>query len=109
MKTALKKLSLFSVMLVVLLSAGCVSKTEVPEHRPKLGVAQNSDGIVTFALTTQPDYTYAIYYEDPATKVWKLMPGCDSIKGNGEQIEIKKKFNNRGPLPAFTVRHTKIN
>jgi len=72
-------------------------------------VAENSEGIVVFALTTHPDYIYAIYYEDPVTRAWTLMPGCDSIKGNGEQVEIKKTFNSRGPLPAFTVRHTKIN
>ncbi|MDF7805960.1 hypothetical protein P4E94_00825 [Pontiellaceae bacterium B12219] len=107
MKTIFKNLSLLAVLAV--LTAGCASKAMEPEHRPKLGVAQNSDGIVTFAITTHPGYTYAIYYEDPKAKVWKLVPDCGSIKGSGEQVEIKKKFNNRGPLPAFTVRHTKIN
>lgn len=107
--------NLFAGMVALLLlsvfvySSGCASVPDEPEHRPKLGVAQNSDGIITFALTTHPDYIYAIYYEDPNTRAWKLMPDCDSIRGNGEQVEIKKKFNSRGPVPAFTVRHTKIN
>ncbi|QBG47279.1 hypothetical protein EGM51_07720 [Verrucomicrobia bacterium S94] len=88
---------------------GCASAPEVPEHRPKLGVAQNSDGIVTFAISTEVGYTYAIYYEDPESRVWKLVPGCENIRGTGEQVEVQKKFNSRGPLPDFTVRHTRIN
>lgn len=88
--------------------SGCKSTPDVPEHKPKLGVAQNSDGIVTFAITTEVGYEYAIYYEDPKTQSWKLIPGCDRIKGTGEQVEMKKKFRSRGPLPAFTVRHTLI-
>lgn len=109
MKNALKRMTLLLFLFVFIFSTGCASTPKEPEHRPKLGVAENSDGDVVFALTTHPDYIYAIYYEDPKTSAWKLMPGCDSIKGNGEQVEIKKKFNSRGPLPPFTVRHTKIN
>lgn len=109
MKNIFKGMTAGLLLAVGIVSAGCASKPKEPEHRPKLGVAENSEGVVTFALTTHPDYTYAIYYEDPDTKLWKLMPGCDSIRGNGEQVEIKKRFNSRGPLPSFTVRHTKIN
>lgn len=109
MKNLLKGMVSLLLLVAFMFSTGCVSKTQEPEHRPKLGVAQNSDGFITFAITTHPDYIYAIYYEDPTTREWKLLPGCDSIKGNGEQVEIKKKFNSRGSLPAFTVRHSKTN
>lgn len=93
----------------MLFSAGCASAPKEPEHRPKLGIAQNSDGVVTFAISTKEGYIYDIYYEDPKTRAWKLIPGCDGIRGTGEQIEVQKKFNSRGPLPSFTVRHTKVN
>lgn len=109
MKNGLKGMVSLLLLFAFMFSTGCASTPKEPEHRPKLGVAENSDGIVVFALTTHPDYIYAIYYEDPDTREWKLMPGCDSIKGSGEQVEFKKKFNSRGSLPAFTVRHTKIN
>lgn len=91
-----------------LLVGGCSTPKE-PEHRPKLGVAQNSDGVVTFALTTKLGYEYAIYYEDPKTMGWKLLPGCEAIKGTGEQVQVQKHFRSRGSLPAFTVRHTRLN
>ncbi|MDF7799936.1 hypothetical protein P4C99_10705 [Pontiellaceae bacterium B1224] len=110
MKNLFKEIaSLLLLIVFFICSTGCMSKSTEPEHIPKLGVAQNSDGIITFAITTHPEYVYSIFYEDPKTKAWTLMPGCDSIKGNGEQVEIKKKFNSRGPLPLFTVRHAKIN
>lgn len=109
MKNLLNRMGPLVLLVAFMVAAGCASAPKEPEHRPKLGVAENSDGVVIFALTTHPDYMYAIYYEDPATKAWKIMPGCESIKGNGEQVEIKKKFNSRGALPAFTVRHTRLN
>ena len=101
---------LFACLAVLagLMLPGC-STPPLPEHKPKLGVAQNSDGMLTFSITTEVGYEYAIYYEDPKTRSWKVIPGCERIRGTGEQVEIRKKFNSRGPLPAFTVRHTRIN
>lgn len=109
MSHRLKTGAKLAVLAGVLALSGCTSTPELPEHKPKLGVAQNSDGIVTFAITTAVGYEYAIYYEDPKTRSWKLIPGCDRIRGTGEQVQIEKKFNSRGPLPAFTVRHVRLN
>ena len=98
------------VMLIgALLCGGCVSEQISPDYKPKMGVAQSADGYVTFALQTRVEYEYAIYYQDPRTYEWKVIPGCERIRGTGETVEIKKKFNSRGALPAFTVRHTQIN
>ncbi len=108
MRTLIKLFLTLIILTGSLMLAGCTSTPDVPDHKPKLGVAQNSDGIVTFAITTEVGYEYAIYYEDPTTKSWKLIPGLDRIKGTGEQVEMKKKFKSRGPLPKFTVRHTRI-
>jgi len=108
MRKRITSILLLMTMAAAVVLTGCSSTPDVPEHKPKLGVAQNSDGIVTFAITTEVGYEYAIYYEDPKTESWKLIPGCDRIKGTGEQVELQKKFNSRGPLPAFTVRHTRI-
>ncbi len=88
--------------------AGCSSPPPEPDHTPKLGVAQNADGNLTFALTTEVGYEYAIYYMDPKSNGWKVIPGLDSIRGTGAQVEVKKRFNSSGSLPAFTVRHTKM-
>ena len=109
MKTMVIRCSvLASLLIAVSVLTGCSTPTP-PEHTPKLGIAQNSDGMLTFAITTEVGYEYAIYYEDPKTQSWKVIPGCERIKGTGEQVEIQKKFNSRGPLPAFTVRHTRLN
>lgn len=101
-------ISLF-MLTAVLFSVGCVSTAKEPEHRPKIGIAQNSDGVVTFAISTKEGYIYDIYYEDPKTRAWKLLPGCEGIRGTGGQVEVQKKFNSRRALPSFTVRHSKIN
>ncbi|MDZ8117378.1 hypothetical protein [Pontiella agarivorans] len=97
------------LLLSLAFSWGCASAPEQPEHRPKLGIAQNSDGVVTFAISTEKDYIYALYYEDPETRAWKLIPGCENIRGTGGQVEVQKTFKSRGPLPSFTVRHTRVN
>lgn len=102
---------LFSILMLgaVLFSIGCASGPKEPEHRPKMGVAQNSDGTVTFVILTEEGYIYDIYYEDPETRTWKLIPGLEGIRGTGGQVEVQKKINTRGPLPSFTVRHAKVN
>ncbi len=87
---------------------GCVSKQITPEYKPRMGVARNSEGFVTFAIDSRVGYEYAIYYEDPVSKNWTPVPGCGGIRGTGDSIELMKRFNSRGPLPAFTLRHTKI-
>ena len=100
--------SLFACAAALVLG-GRVSEQITPEYKPKMGVVQNSDGSVVFALQTRAGYEYEIKYLDPRTNGWKTMPGCERIRGTGETIEIQKNFNSRGPLPAFTVRHTKLN
>lgn len=99
---------MISMAVFMLMIAGCVSEQISPDYKPKMGVAQSSDGSVTFALQTRPEYEYAIYYQDPKTNEWKVIPGCERIRGTGEMVEVKKQFNSRATLPAFTVRHTLI-
>jgi hypothetical protein len=87
---------------------GCVSKQVEPEDNPKLGVAQSAEGIVIFALETKVGYKYSILYQDPKSRSWKPVKGCESIMGNGETVEIEKRFNSRGSLPPFTVNYSKL-
>jgi hypothetical protein len=92
----------------LLASSGCVSKKIEPEHNPKLGVSQSSDGMVTMRLDTVVGYKYSIIYEDPKDRQWKTMPGCESIRGTGEPVEIRKRFNSRKPLPPLNVTYSKL-
>lgn len=87
---------------------GCVSKKIEPEHKPRLGVSQSSEGWLTFRLETEIGYKYKILYEDPSDRVWKPVKGCESIMGTGEPVEIKKKFNSRKAVPPFTVSYSTI-
>ena len=96
------------VLAIASMAVGCVSEQISPDYKPKMGVAQNADGSIVFALQTRVEYEYSIYFEDPRSGEWKVIPGCERIRGTGETIEIRKNFNASGPLPAFTVRHTKI-
>lgn len=103
-----KGIGLFFLLLGILLSAGCVSEQIEPENNPKLGVAQNNDGMVFFALETKAGYKYSILYQNPKDQAWTVVKGCESIIGTGETIEIKKRFNSRGALPPFTVNYSKL-
>jgi len=87
--------------------SGCVSQRIEPEHKPKLSVAQSSDGMVVFSLETEVGYEYQILYQNPADRTWKLVKGCESIKGTGKAVVIRKYFNARGELPPFTVNYVK--
>jgi hypothetical protein len=92
----------------LLVSGGCVSKKIEPEHKPQLGVSQSNDGWVTFRLETEAGYKYSIIYEDPKDRQWKAMPGCESIRGTGDPVEIRKRFNSRQPLPPLNVTYSKL-
>lgn len=87
---------------------GCVSEKIEPEHKPRLGVSQSSEGWLTFSLETEIGYKYKILYEDPIDRTWKPVKGCESIKGTGAPVEFKKRFNSRNPVPAFTVSYSKL-
>ncbi|HEY5653086.1 MAG TPA: hypothetical protein VIR63_01810 [Pontiella sp.] len=102
-----KYLSMVSLLLGVML-CGCVSRPLEPEHNPELGVAQGSDGIVTFVLETMVGYKYRILYQDPKSQTWKTLPGCVAIQGTGRAVEIRKSFNSRRALPSFTVKYSKL-
>jgi len=90
----------------LVIGGGCVSEKIEPEHKPRLGVSQNSDGWVIINLETKIGYKYQIQYEDPADRLWKPLKGCESISGTGEVVEIKKRFNSRKALPPFTVTYS---
>ncbi|MEA2069194.1 MAG: hypothetical protein U9P12_08340 [Verrucomicrobiota bacterium] len=90
----------------LLAGSGCVSKKVEPEHKPRLGVSQGSDGWVTINLESETGFKYTILYEDPKDRVWKPIKGCESISGTGEIIEIRKRFNSRQPLPPLTVNYS---
>jgi hypothetical protein len=108
MKLKVSGLGIILVLFSGLLLAGCVSKQIEPENNPKLGVAQNSDGTVAFALETKVGYKYSILYQDPRDQSWKTVKGCESIIGTGETIEMMKSFNSRGALPPFSVNYSKL-
>ncbi len=86
--------------------SGCVSEKIEPEHKPRLGVSQSSDGWVIINLETKIEYKYKILYEDPADRMWKPLKGCESISGTGGVVEIRKRFNSRKALPPFTVTYS---
>jgi hypothetical protein len=92
---------------MIMVGSGCVSKKVEPEHQPRLGISQTSDGWVTISLESEVGYKYQILYEDPVDRMWKPLKGCESISGTGDAIEIKKRFNSRKPLPPFTVTYSK--
>ncbi|MEE9368636.1 MAG: hypothetical protein V3V05_07190 [Pontiella sp.] len=98
---------LFSLLFILVILSGCVSKKVEPEHKPRLGVAQTSDGWMTFRLETELGYKYQIQYKDPANNSWKTLADCDAIEGTGEPIEIRKRYNSRKPVPQFTVNYSK--
>ena len=98
---------LCGLLFMSVLFSGCVSKKIEPEHKPRLGVAQSSDGWITFRLETELGYKYQIQYEDPANNAWKTVAGCDAIEGTGEPVEIQKRYNSRKPVPQFTVNYSK--
>lgn len=108
MKLTVGGVGFFLMVSCSLLFAGCVSKQIKPENNPKLGVAQNSDGTVAFALETKVGYKYSILYQDPKDQRWKTVKGCESIIGTGETIEMMKRFNSRGALPPFSVNYSKL-
>jgi hypothetical protein len=94
------------LMAGLLAGSGCVSKKVEPEHKPRLGISQSSDGWVTINLESKQGYKYSILYEDPNDRMWKPLKGCESISGTGGLIEIKRRFNSRKPLPLFTVNYS---
>ncbi len=62
----MKNPAYFLLILFVAL-AGCVSKPNEPlveEHSPRLGVAQNSDGMATMSWESNRGYYYTIYYQE---------------------------------------------
>ena len=79
-----------------------------PEHKPRLGVAQNSDGSLTMSLETEIGYEYTILYLNPSDNKWAKLKGHEGIKGTGERIEFKQKFSKKKKVPAFTVDYVKI-
>lgn len=95
------------VLLALIVSSGCVSEKIEPEHNPKLGVSQSSDGWLTFRLETEIGYKYQILYEDPSDRAWKPIKGCELIKGTGKAVEIRKWFNSEKSVPPFTVGYSK--
>ena len=100
-------LSLPALLFISALLSGCVSEKIEPEHKPRLGVSQSSDGWITFRLETERGYKYQIQYEDPVDRSWKTVDGCESIDGTGEPVDIRKRYNSRKPVPQFTVNYSK--
>ncbi|VGO15645.1 hypothetical protein PDESU_04230 [Pontiella desulfatans] len=108
MMIGFKRMAAMLLAAGLLVSVGCVSKKVEPEHKPKLGISQSTDGILTMSLDTEVGYKYSILYLDPKEKRWKMMKGCESIMGTGKTIEIQKRVNPRKPVPALTVDYVKL-
>lgn len=102
-----KVFSVGALLAMILAGAGCVSKELEPEHKPKLSVAQHSDGSITMYLDTQVDYIYTILYLSPTEKTWQVMKGCEAIEGTGGVVEFRKTFSSRQQIPPFTVDFVK--
>lgn len=95
------------VSLGFLLGTGCISEQVEPEHKPKLSVVQHSDGSIAMHLETKVDHLYTILYLCPVEKTWKVVKGCEKIKGTGETVIINKQFKKGQPIPPFTVDFVK--
>jgi hypothetical protein len=104
----MKKISALFVVLGLVVSLGCVSDQVEPEHKPRLGVAQNFDGSLTMNLETKVGYEYTILYLSPTDNKWKVVKGCEAIKGTGDTVEIQKKFKKGQKVPPFTVDYVKM-
>lgn len=78
-----------------------------PEHMPRLGVSQSGDGWLMISLDSEVGYKYKILYQNPTDLSWKALKGCESIRGTGESIEIRKRFNPRKKVPRFTVEYSR--
>ena len=108
MKNIVRKSCGIFLVVGLVLSAGCTSRGVGPEHRPRLAIAQNSDGWVTINMNTRVGYEYCIMYIDLKTKVWTPLEGCDAIRGTGEVVQVRKHFNPRVEVPPLTVDYVKM-
>lgn len=100
--SALRSLLLSTTLCIVL--AGCVSKpVEVEIHAPPLMIAQNSDGQVSIAWESEPDYFYSVYFQSSADADWKVLRTANRVSGTGQTLTAYDLVN-----PNRALRHYRV-
>ena len=95
--------SLLIVMILAFLS-GCVSKPVEMEYTPpRLMIAQNSDGDVTIAWESDPEYVYTIYYQAEADGDWMPLTKAHRVPGTGETLTVYDRVNPNRPLRRYRI------
>lgn len=130
----------FLLILFVAL-VGCASKPNEPleeEHSPRLGVAQNSDGMTTMSWESSRGYYYTIFYQetrrtnkaknrsgknghgaeevlqgflhpDQEGDSWHVLPSLRRVRGTGRTMTISDRVNPyRGIVRRYRLHFEKL-
>ena len=94
------------LLLITLLAflSGCVSKPVEEEYTPPpLLIAQHSEGDVSSAWESDPDYVYTIYYQTKADADWMPLKKAHRVPGTGQTLTVYDRVNPNHPLRRYRI------